>query len=250
MQLVKINSEWLKKIEVQRESEMAGGFQRKLSADRARAITKYMGNGHQLPPIFVGKIGGRYICIDGQHRLEARKLKEFPLFAVIQETDSKTAADEFESMNTMGARVPLLHRIKISSLPIAKYIRSCADNYGIDIRQVYAVVKGVSGRWQPLATLRDGIPSELKNKVESILDVWTKDKRWKSRSSVYSRPGILSVVGGICRNRKNIKNVLGQIQELSFSKPSALYEHYGAGGTSQKYMKEYIIRKLFNGMDE
>ncbi len=250
MQIIEIDNKWLDKIEIPREGEIVEGFQRKLSQDRVRDISKYMSNGHMMPPIFVGKIGERYICIDGQHRLEARKLKEFPLYAVIQETDYETAKDEFETINTMGTKVPLYHRLKITNKPVGKFVRKIAASYRIDMRQVFAIIKGLSGNWTPLIKYREHLPIEVKDKVTKILDIWTSDKRWKSKNGVFSKPGTLCVIGSICKDKSTIKNVLDKMLTLNYSKGSMLQQKYGAGGTSLKYMREYIIKMLFKRMDE
>lgn len=248
MQLIKIDDNWLSKIEVVRHAEAEDGFQRKLNMNRAKEISSYMKNGHDVAPIYIGKIGDRYICIDGQHRLEARKMKPFNLYGIVVEKDLKTATDEFEAMNTMNAKVSLSHRLKISNVPLAKFIRGCASKHGVDVKTVYAIVKGLSV-WNALRDYRGEFPKAIKDKTEIILEFWMKDKRWKSKSSVYSKPGILTVVGQLCRKKSSIKPLLKQLASLDYSKQGSLYIHYGTGGACLKFMRDYILKRLFNNSD-
>jgi hypothetical protein len=83
-----------------------------LAIDR---YTKALKTGAVLPPILVGKRGGRYVVIDGWHRYHAKsKLGEAKIAAVLTQLPEKQWFMEAVRLNVIHGK-PLSHQEKLSA---------------------------------------------------------------------------------------------------------------------------------------
>src|SRR3990167_5738782 len=108
--IVSVTPELASRIEVIRyKGNKETGFQRELHHDRVNGLVRAARDGTFIPPIFVGELPDkRLILIDGQHRLHAFKLQQYPLKALIYpERSTKDAAAQFIATNAHGVRVSL-----------------------------------------------------------------------------------------------------------------------------------------------
>ncbi len=245
-QFVEITRELGDKIEVMRyhHKDNPEGFQRPLNTMKATyAADRLSGGLTNCPPIMLGRIGSRIICVDGQHRLQAWKLRKFPLFAVIYEYQSIEAMSrDFDNINTYMAKVTLNHRLAVSPNPYPKRCRKTALELGVSARDVHYTLMGLSEHGAGF--YQQHIPEATWKIGERILKRWTSDPRWAKKDQVYHKRGILRVVGIMCRKAKAVDTVVSKMQEMNYEDGQPISMIQGTGSTEAKDMREYFIRHL------
>lgn len=228
-------------ISVLRAGECPGGFQRKLNKKTVDGIVESAKNGRTIPAITVGEVGSSLIVVDGQHRIEARRVYPFELAAYIKPMTKNTAILDFISCNTKGRRVRPSLISEIDPSPLGVKIRKVASTFKAKPVHVYNLLYGIATRQRVLS----GQVSDAEiNIAENVLFVWTRDSRWGAARQIFSHAGTLSVVGNIARNSRNPGIVIKKMQNLNFSENSPLASRYGTSGTSQKSMRAYIATAL------
>lgn len=217
-----------------------GGFQRQLTDGRLRSISENLGNGLISPAIMVADVDGQLIVIDGQHRLEAWRRKSFPLTAHIVKMSYNDAISNFINHNTKSKRVSRLHILNVDPRTFAKKVRLLAAKYNATLTQVYHICYGLNSG-HAAEQNADGINWD---KVETILSIWSDDKRWKTRRTTYVKPGIMQMLGSLCKTSGNPGKLVSRLKNMKFGAQSFMNRHYGASRSDVRFMSEYALKWL------
>lgn len=223
------------------------GFQRKRDLQKVAEIVQAVKDGVVIPPIVVYNIDGKLAVGDGQHRLEAwRGDYKFPLYALFVDRTTKEAARDFCVLNGTARRVGLRLRLSVDTAPYALAARAMAERHQADVRQVHNLLDGirpgVRGKY-PAATASDW------RMANGVLAEWKNDVKWNSKSSIYSKPGVLKMVGYFVRKSPwSQEQTIRALKRLNYSKDSSLANHYGAAASSQNRMRLMAYRELGLGL--
>lgn len=236
-----LSKESLAKIEVLRRGEVPEGFQRPLKEWKVTQIVTSAKAGRMIPAVSLARIGDRLVVIDGQHRVEARKIHDFELAAYIKPRTIEDAVKDFIVCNSTASRVSLSLILDIDPSKFGEQIRSLAWKNNATVQQAYNLIIGISGRDKAKVGAVEKADWDLAHK---ILEDWSKDKRWTKHEQFYSRPGVLSVIGSLSKGNKTPDKLLAKIKAMKFEKGSPLAVRYGTSGTSQAAMKDLIARTL------
>lgn len=247
--VVQITDDLLRRIDVNRYADGKGGFQRKLDAKKVSGVLEIVGAGSTVPPILIAQVDdGALLCIDGQHRLEARRKMDFPLFAQISEMTKREAAREFIIHNSRAAKVTRKHRMTVDPGAYATSVRGLANKFNADVTQVESVLKGVtSGRARYMKARK----SEF-DLADEVLEHWTKDKRWTDvtprggNRNTYATPAVLTMVGALSKDRpEKVAQVAKLLRDLDFSGSGTFGRKCGCGNSDQSEMKKYALTFMF-----
>ena len=246
IEVVKVTGSLVSKLEDMREGEVPKGFQRKLRPDHVRALAKAFLDGSVAPPVLVAKIGNRLVLIDGQHRIHAWLKNEFPLYAQIVEMTLPEASDIF-CASARGLRIPRRHILKVHSGPSYSAMRSLASEFDVEIERAAAVTEGLLGRAWFYKDIIEVGPDIARAKA--ILDVITKDKRWKDGTGIIKRVGVVMFIGTLCRGKseEDARRLCKRLLRLDMSKSGPIATRYGTSMAAIKKMREYALTAIHEG---
>lgn len=240
MKLVAVDEKFSSLIETHRKTD--GGFQRPLQGGRLQEISEHMKNGGFIPPITVANIKGRYILIDGQHRLEAWRLRHYPLMANVSDFSSEgEAADAFVDINAEAKRVSLLHVLGVSSGEYATTVREMAVKFDVSIRVVHNLIGGILNKQNAIKMPITIAQWDLARKV---LVTWTIQKRWGMPNNVFANAGILRLVGYFTARASNPESMLKDMLTLDYGRQSPLGRMSGTSFNSQKEMRQFVYETI------
>jgi hypothetical protein len=240
MKIVDVDETFAENVHIHRLAD--GGFQRKLRRDRLTEISTALNDGAICPPITIGKVGSKHILIDGQHRLEAWKLKPFPMKAcIITLKDEDEAVESFVSMNREQKRVSLIHVLRVSNTEYAEQVRDLADRCKVTIPHIHNLM--VSICMLPSGKLPQ--PDDKQWKLAAkIMSTWMAQKRWGRQENVFSVPGVLMLVGYFTAKASNPDSMLKDLLRFDYARQSAIGRMVGTSYGAQKKMKAYVYKAL------
>ena len=245
--MIKINQEWVDKIKFSRLHEDKDGFQRPWNIKRSREIVDCVNKGGHMPPIFIAKVNGELFLLDGQHRLEAWKMHNYPLYGLIKSMSADEMRRNFVEINTKAVSVSLGHRLTVDASPMAEAIRRLAKKYDVGINRVYHLMTGV--------TLRHTLPtdhvftSEDISLADTILKIWTNHRKWTTERTVndcYNAPGILKFVGRMIRKLGNPEKNLVKLQNLDYTRGGPIFQIQGTSNASQSHLVAHVYKFVFD----
>lgn len=240
MKLVAVDERFSTLIETHRKSD--GGFQRQLQGERLQKISEHVKSGGFCPPITVASIKGRYILIDGQHRLEAWRLRHYTLMANVTEFVSEgEAADAFVDINAEAKRVSLAHVLSVSSGEYATSVREMAEKFDVSIRVVHNLIGGIVNKQNAIKFPVTVHHWELARKV---LAVWTIQKRWGMPNNVFAHAGVLRLVGYFAARASNTESMLKDMLNLDYGRQSHIGRMTGSSFNSQKEMRQFVYESI------
>lgn len=225
---------------VRPDDEIKGGFQRELSKKRIPQMVRDLTGDVICPAIDVADIKGTLYLVDGQHRLEAWRIKHFPLKAQVHKMGSmEEAAISFIGINNNAKRARLAHRLRVDPGAQAKAIRELASEFGLQPSVVFRILWAInSHNLQNNATTREDFAL-----ARTVLESWADDKRW-GKDSYYSKTGVLAVVAQVVKRSKHPKSALAELKNMDFSRSGPFATRYGTGGSALVSMRNLIHKHI------
>ena len=209
------------------------GFQRRLMQNKVNAMVRAFEKGVVCPPIVVADVNGALVVVDGQHRLWARRLSSFHLPAYIVKMSMAEANKNFIAINSEQTKVSRMWRLTVALDRRSRKIRELALKFKTSVTCI--------------DNLGPGLYYDF-GLMEQILDIWSADKRWTDSSQFYNRPGVLKMIGTLCRGKQNCGRIIRQLQALDYRANSSFGEKVGSSGSNQKLMIQYVMRKLISAI--
>lgn len=238
--MVDVDDNFSSKIVIHRHKD--GGFQRPLRTQRLGVIAKEMSEGSICPPITVAHVGDKFILVDGQHRLEAWKLQNFPLKAMVYAMKSEDEANEaFITMNRERVRVSRTHVIKVSTEDVAVRTREMAEKFKVTNQHVFQLLCGIANVKDPF---RADITEDHWKLLLKTLMFWSGQRRWGREDNCFSRPGVLMMVGYFVGKSSSVDSVLRDLSKLDYSNSGKLSKCCGTSFSMQKQMKDIFYRAV------
>lgn len=242
MSLVDVTKELANKVEVMRAADTRGGFQRKLDSKRLPEMTRVLGGGAHCPPIAVAVVGGKWILIDGQHRLEAWKMKAFPLKATVTHMSTvDDAAKAFINLNREQKKVPLQHILSVSNDDYPVRVRRMTEDCKVTLAHIHNLMCGITGRKDPL---KADVTEAHWALAAKVMSVWMKNRRWGNPTSVYSNVGVLRMAGHFAGKTKTPDTVLRDMQSMDYSTGGPLGRVEGSSWSAQAKMQAVFFKYL------
>ena len=244
-EMVEVNEDILKRAVVSRYGE--GGYQRQIVSDKkVKRIVDEAKKGTVIPPVLLGNVDGTLQIIDGQHRIEARKLYKFPLFAqIVNGLSQAGAAQTFSVSASTASKISLRHRINITDGDMANAIRKIAASSGVDVMQVNYLCIGLSGNSALNMFGPCVVDVDLAIKIAKL---WKDDKRFTMEGQLYNRGGVFALVGRVCKNSDNIVTAITELKKISYAKGGAIDSRYGSSYGSLSQMCDYAYRQIAKSM--
>lgn len=240
MQLVDVTPELAARVIVARAAE--GGFQRKLDRKRLPEMVEVLGGGAHCPPISIAVVNGKYLLIDGQHRLEAWRVKAFPLKATVARMASlDEAATAFINLNREQKKVTLQHILTVSGGDYAVRVRRMAAECKVSLAHVHNLMAGITDRKDPL---KADVTEAHWGLAAKVMAAWMRNRRWGNEASVYSNVGVLRLVGHFCGKAKAVESTIKDLQSLDYSKAGPLGRVEGSSWGAQQKMKAVFFKYL------
>ena len=244
--IVDVNQAFAKKIQIHRLKDR--GFQRELRKERLKDMARDLSNGSICPPIMVAKIGNTLTLVDGQHRLEAWKISEYPLKAFVFDTkDMKTAATTFVKINSTSRRVTREHIINVSDDEWSVEVRAMARRLGVTLLQAH---NALAGQFSTGSTAFSTLLQINDNRIaiaELVLTTWKRDKRWDAENNgVFDKNGIIKMAAFLVSRDNKPDAFLKRLLTLDYGSQSGMALCYGTGYAKQMQLRKYA-EKLLRG---
>lgn len=222
------------------DSAVGGGFQRQLRKDRIPGmVVSLTAPGTICPPVVLAELGNDLILIDGQHRIAAWRVKEFPLKAVVFKVSSiSDAARAFVDTNRKAQRVSLKHVLAVDPSEHSQHIRAIAKHWNTTPDRVNAVITGYVGNKRAAC---GEITDEEWTMVGRVLADWADDRRW-AINSLYSSPAVMLSLGRLLRGSKAPEATLKEIKGMNFSDKGPLAKKTNTGVREAMY--QHIARQV------
>lgn len=244
--IVEVNQALANRIEVDHLKD--GGYQRTLDTGRLREMSETLSRkGRFVPPIILAQHGNRLSIVDGQHRLEAWKLGNFTLQAMIVPiSDRKEAARAFVDINAKQRRVARPHILQIADDEWSVEVRRLAKVTGCSLLQAHGAMLGCSRRVFSGEACK--VTEEMPLICEKVINTWMRDKRWNApQSGCFSKPGILNIACAMCKHEQDEKKmdvILKKLLALNYGEESAINYVYGTGRKSILLTQKEIVKQV------
>lgn len=238
--VVKIDDTISSLIEIRRYGEVDGGFQRKLSIEVVNKILKAVRKGETIPPILLAKIENKFRLIDGQHRYHAWLAEKYDLWAQVNPMRPMEAVEAFCTINGTARKISLKHQLSVDPSQYAKKVREVSLKFDVEPRVIHAVLTdlvGGSGRHLTVEIVEWKL-------LEDFLHLWSNDKRWKSKGSIYDSYGTMLMVIRILKRSKNPLETIKLLKTLDYKKEGSLGIRYGGSSSAARVMANFAVNSL------
>lgn len=230
------------------------GYQRKLNSKKVTGIVEWS----QKQDAYVPAIGvavmpdGRLFIMDGQHRLEAWRIKPYDLGIEFRPLNKMVGVvDNFIKINTAQTKTALALTSAVSLDPTFVKMRDLAIELKCDHTVVLYFIRGFmkNNHITPGSTEYD-VPNDCFSTAKIVLSAIINKQKKIDKDGGFLGRSFIEAVGIVVRDgqNKDTATVAKAIAEINLKKGSPIRNMYGSSRTCVARMRDHVIKKLHKSM--